>query len=231
MSAKNTLRDLHPDWFIDREGKEFILYRGLLAVAHEKGLTGITTTLIQVPSELNMMVAICHATVQMPDGTFSGIGDASPGNVTRMMAPHIIRMAETRAKARALRDAVNVGVTALEELGEDSPAPPATASVTNGRTPSVSVQGNARVDADLGRPVPAGTGTAAPRPVGRAGPLEAPNWPSTLDGGNEATPKQLGMLQGLSRRHPDKPAVPEGLTRKAASDLITEWSAVAGPRE
>ncbi len=52
-------------------------------------------------------------------GRFTGIGDASPDNVGRTIAPHIIRMAETRAKARALRDAVNIGVTALEELGED----------------------------------------------------------------------------------------------------------------
>jgi hypothetical protein len=49
---------------------------------------------------------------------FAGIGDANPGNVNRRIAPHLIRMAETRAKARALKDSVNVGIVALEELGE-----------------------------------------------------------------------------------------------------------------
>jgi hypothetical protein len=59
------------------------------------------------------------------DRRFSGIGDASPENVGRNIVPHLIRMAETRAKARALRDAVNVGATALEELSDGDDAPPA----------------------------------------------------------------------------------------------------------
>ena len=108
------------EFIVEREGRSFVLYAGLLDLAHERGLRGITTTLVQVPSELNGMSAIVHATVETEAGTFTGLGDASPGNVTRMMAPHLIRMAETRAKARALRDAVNIGVTAFEELGDES---------------------------------------------------------------------------------------------------------------
>ena len=106
-------------FMVKRDNREFVLYAGLLDLGHQLGLKGISTSLVQVPSELNLMVAIVHATAEFADGReFQGLGDASPQNVTRMMAPHLIRMAETRAKARALRDATNVGVTAFEELGE-----------------------------------------------------------------------------------------------------------------
>jgi hypothetical protein len=115
------------EFLIMRQGKQYVLFAGLLDEAHNRGLRGIDTELVQVPTAENGNVAVVKATVEMEDGrTFSGIGDASPENVGRNIVPHIIRMAETRAKARALRDAVNVGATALEELsdGDESGATP-----------------------------------------------------------------------------------------------------------
>lgn len=119
---------MRDEFMITRQGKQFVLFAGLLDEAHSLGLKGIDTDLIQVPSAENGDVAIVKATAQMDDERkFSGIGDASPQNVGRNIAPHLIRMAETRAKARALRDAVNVGATAMEELSDgdegDAPAP------------------------------------------------------------------------------------------------------------
>jgi hypothetical protein len=107
------------EYMIERQGKRFVLYAGLLEEAHSRGLRSIETDLLQVPEAGNGEVAIVRAVVRTEDGKFTGIGDASPENVNRNIAPHVIRMAETRAKARALRDAINVGVTAFEELGGD----------------------------------------------------------------------------------------------------------------
>jgi hypothetical protein len=106
------------EFIVNRQGKDFVLYAGLLDQAHREGLKRISTTLLQAPTQENGQMAICRAEVETEKGVFSGIGDASPDNVGRMIAMHTVRMAETRAKARALRDAINVGVTAFEELGD-----------------------------------------------------------------------------------------------------------------
>lgn len=110
------------EFMVERNGRTFVLYAGLLDEAHRQGLKSITTQLIQVPGPDNGYTAICQAVVETSKGVFSGIGDASPENVPPQMRMHLIRMAETRAKARALRDAVNVGVAALEELAEEAEA-------------------------------------------------------------------------------------------------------------
>lgn len=134
--------------------KDVVTYPGLLSKAHEEGLQRIATRLVQVPSDENGRTAIARALVETKKGRFEGIGDADPSNVTPFIAAHLIRMAETRAKARALRDAVNIGVISFEELDGDGLAPngsdhgsgvsspPTQQMPTETRPPSSSPNGN-----------------------------------------------------------------------------------------
>ena len=122
--------------------KEVVLYAGLLSQAHEEGLTRVRTSILQIPTVENGRLAIIKAEVETSKGLFEAIGDACPENVDEFLAPHLIRVAETRAKARALRDAVNVGVVSFEELdgaslppGSSDPGSGAAAVPTAGRPP------------------------------------------------------------------------------------------------
>lgn len=115
-------------YIVNLQGKDYPLWAGILAEAHERGLRSIRTQLIQAPTDENGQTAIVKAVVEMehPSGdgstrTFEGYGDASPKNVSQRLATAILRFAETRAKGRALRDAVNCGDTMMEELPGDEP--------------------------------------------------------------------------------------------------------------
>ncbi|MGH2354642.1 MAG: hypothetical protein ACRDI2_18275 [Chloroflexota bacterium] len=222
------------EFIVERDGRNFVLYTGLLDLAHERGLKGITTTLVQVPNEVNGMLAICHATVETEQGTFTGLGDASPSNVNRLMAPHLIRMAETRAKARALRDAVNVGVTALEELADtdepDEPQPeerrpaPANRPATPARRElrSVDAAGAPEDEADETRDERArANGRAEGAQPVRLG-FGVPGASESGPGGRaaQATPKQLQTITRMARAA-GKQIDTEGLTRAQASEIIS----------
>jgi len=97
--------------------RDVVTYAGLLNLGHEEGMKRLDTNLLQFPNDENQLTAVFSAVVETTKGTFKSHGDANPENVTSRIVPHIIRMAETRAKARALRDAVNIGVVFIEELG------------------------------------------------------------------------------------------------------------------
>lgn len=145
------IKSTHPGFVIDRQGKDFVTYVGLLDAAHRAGLVSIHTTLLQAPSKENEYTTIVHAQVTMKDGdVYSGIGDATPRNVGTAIAPHAIRMAETRAKGRALRDALNIGGAALEELGPEADDTPA-------RQPAPAPEQTYRAPASTPEPPPTAT--------------------------------------------------------------------------
>ncbi len=100
------------------QGRDYVLYGGLLELARQRGLKRINTKVIQIPSMDNGMYGVVEAEVETEDGVFKEVGDASPESVNRAIQPHLLRMAATRAKARAMRDAVGIDMVALEELGD-----------------------------------------------------------------------------------------------------------------
>ena len=94
-------------------GKEFVQFAGLLAMAHAQGLTSLSAELVSVTPDL----ALAKATATFADGrTFTEAADATPDNVNAGVRKHFARCALTRAKARCLRDALNVSSCAVEEL-------------------------------------------------------------------------------------------------------------------
>ncbi len=96
--------------------REFVTYSGLLELAHKHGLKRIYTEISQMPTKENNYYAVVRASVELENGIFADVGDASPESVDSHLVPHILRMACTRAKARALRDALGIGTPAVEEL-------------------------------------------------------------------------------------------------------------------
>ena len=104
----------------DKPDDERPLFRDLLSRAHAMGLTHIKTKAISI-SDPPERRAVFKATVTMRIEDelldFVGHGDCDDKNTHALIAPHYIRMAETRAIARgALRWATNEGRTCAEEM-------------------------------------------------------------------------------------------------------------------
>ena len=120
------------------QGREFIKYGGLVSMANEYAdkLDGFLSVVkhetrqeyneqndspvqIYVEMGINKLVidkeGLPHVVTLCK---FPGLGDASKLSTTKMIHPHLNRMAETRAIARALRVMTAVNMTSFEELGD-----------------------------------------------------------------------------------------------------------------
>jgi hypothetical protein len=115
---------IDPRHIINLKGKDFILFAGLLNCGHEAGLLGIETEVVETLSDPKEQSWVVRAIGRFKSGEgdvcWSAYGDASPAS--SQMRGAYLRHAETRAVARMLRMATNVGMTAFEELGPDAEA-------------------------------------------------------------------------------------------------------------
>lgn len=109
-------------WILNLKGKEFVLFAGLLDLAHQNGLIAIENEVLLDLSnpEKDFWVVRSLGRFRCAEGeaVWSAHGDAGPGS--SQMRGAYLRHAETRAAARMLRMATNIGMASVEELGNDA---------------------------------------------------------------------------------------------------------------
>lgn len=113
-------------FIVNIKGKEAVLAEGIKVLAHEKGIKKLNTRIVQFPNKDNDNMCIVEAHLvgydwdpiekKVTEVEYVAIGDASPRNCTSMVAAAFIRMAETRAISRVLKNYTNIGMVAFEEL-------------------------------------------------------------------------------------------------------------------
>jgi hypothetical protein len=82
-------------------------------MVHERGLVELSTTVVSVAPDC----AVCQCTARFQDGrVFADVGDATPQNVQTHLREAFMRLAATRASARALRRALNIDACSVEAL-------------------------------------------------------------------------------------------------------------------
>ena len=97
----------------------YITHAGLLGIAQRRKCFGIRTQAMKNLSEPTTHRWVFRATVYRFPGSagFVGYGDADPSNTSSLVRGAEMRVAETRAVNRALREAYGIGLCSVEELG------------------------------------------------------------------------------------------------------------------
>jgi hypothetical protein len=196
------------------QGKDFVVYAGLLDLAHQKGIQNMMVEAIQYPTKDNGFEAICKATVEGKSGeVFVELGDANPKNTNKMIVNHILRMAATRSKARALRDYVNVGIACIDEIGDldevigderpsnerskkSEAAKPESGNAGNGKQTTAPATGNDKQSSST-----SSSGNGGSKKTTKASSKEEPtNGGNRENSGPKPSTAQIRAIENLARR-------------------------------
>lgn len=113
----NYAEDLTKNEVWSKDGDQFVYLRGLLRLAHERGIRRTSSRVAQSPA-VDHPVAVVTYGYEFSDGAyFEASADAHGKNTKAEMVIYLTAIAEARAKARALRDAFNISLCSVEEIG------------------------------------------------------------------------------------------------------------------
>lgn len=122
MPRRELSPEFHDEFVVrigGKNGKDAVLYAGLIALAHEdERFGGIRAYVTQYPNSNNGGMCFARSEIHDKNGNIIGMeeADATKTNCGKMTAASFPRMACTRAKARALRDFLNIGMVCAEEV-------------------------------------------------------------------------------------------------------------------
>ena len=200
-------------FIISIDGHDFVKYQGLLDLGHQKGISQIEVDTVQLPTPDNGNFAICKATVVSKNGeSFTDLGDATPQNCNVKVSKHLLRLASTRAIARALRSFTNIGMTCLEELADLNDI---AGNGSDGKKPKIVRQAGSQLKT-VKKPQSVPEKPAEARDENQKGQIQTDK--SDISDGSKAKGNGSGRQQALSKGSeikPTKDAVPAELKQDA----------------
>lgn len=97
---------------VGRNGERAWVIDGLRLAAQANGFIGNEVVRLELPTKENNFTAVVVEVVKMLEGdqvrVYTGVGDANPKNCNSRTANALVRMADTRALARAFRNALMI---------------------------------------------------------------------------------------------------------------------------
>lgn len=101
----------------EENGRQFVYLRGLERLAKERGIA--SAMCVRLEEMKNFKGVICTFQYQFLDGCiYQGSADATVGNCDGDFSAYLTAMAESRAKARALRTAFGISLCSVEEKAD-----------------------------------------------------------------------------------------------------------------
>lgn len=113
----NYADDLKKNEVYEKDGDQFVYLRGLIRLAHERGITETSSQVRQSPAAEHPVAVVTYGYTFRDGAHFEASADAHQKNTNKGMDIYLTAIAEARAKARALRDAFNISLCSVEEIG------------------------------------------------------------------------------------------------------------------